>query len=127
MKISKIFQRSDKQNVISALVALHRAHYHEPGYLLNDKVKNMYSEIYDILSIDSNENCEPKIKFKWDNKLHIYNVTIGKHLLRDWVTIEPNQFATLANHHMNRVDLTDNQIVAELLTEITFKSFPNNA
>lgn len=126
MKIRNIFKRSNKEDIINTLTSLHRIHYFEPGYILNDTVSLMYSEIYDKIENEPETTINKHIVFKWDQTTETYTVTIDNKLLRTWASENIQKFSTLANFHMDRIDLTDNQIVAELLVELTFNSFPNH-
>ncbi len=127
MKIRNIFKRSDKQDIINTLTSLHRTHYFEPGYILNDKVSLMYSEIYDKIENEADVKETKQVTFKWDQASETYIITVDKKLLRTWASENQQNFSDLSNFHMNKIDLTDNQIVAELLVELTFNSFPNNS
>tara|TARA_B100002019_G_C21173621_1_gene549843 strand:- start:310 stop:585 length:276 start_codon:yes stop_codon:yes gene_type:complete len=87
----------------------------------------MYSEIYDKIENEADVKETKQVTFKWDQASETYIITVDKKLLRTWASENQQNFSDLSNFHMNKIDLTDNQIVAELLVELTFNSFPNNS
>lgn len=125
MIVSELFKRHDVESCIHDLVAIHRQHYHEPGYILDSK--KLYSNYENVVSLIMEQSYTKDIHtinfIELDTKT--FELRIQDKLLRDWFVNNSRPFEHLGQFDLKLPNqITTHGAIIEILYEVTFYSFP---
>jgi len=128
MTLLDLIQKADTTHVVDTLTALHRIHYYEPGYVLSDKVSDTYHSILNKLkSTTMPQSSITDLHVTYNPKSETYDLYIThnghKTPLREWWNWDkPINSLQYINIKYKKLNLEE--LLAEVLVEITFYLFP---
>lgn len=123
INIKRVIKNSDVSECLDTLVELHSKHYYTPGCILNRKlIRDKYTEYIDnIIESVLDYNNQSTVRMFLDNRNGIYNTEINGTTLREWVkTATSKQVSSLNIDYPH--DMHSNQVLLELLYELTYYS-----
>ena len=128
MKINDLIKKCNIDNILDTLISLHRVHYHEPGYVFDSKIKKLYRHIIEELSRVDYTGHTLKMKIIYNSDQGIYDILVDGVKLRDIApnVLGPDNISMLSVIEVPKSELSHEAILLEILTEITFITFPNN-
>lgn len=127
ISFKRLVESCDTGKCINDLIELHRVHYYEPGYLLDkdllrDKYRTFIKEVLSLYNSGMVIETVNKVEFLYDKQQSVYNLTIDKTLLRDW--INTNNISAVASMNIQAPDtLSKEQVLLELIYELTYYEF----
>lgn len=132
MTISDLIDSVDIEECVNIMLSLHRQHYNEPGYILNNtKITSNYQHIIKLISSPGKSKKLQTIKYNTITNhatgLVTYELTIEDRLFRDWFKANKSPYDTISAINIDAPKQLDNiNILIELLYEISYYSFPKN-
>lgn len=128
ISVKTLITGSNVSSTIRSLVSIHRAHYNHPGLILNkEKLEQAYTHlIKEIITPPPDYNSNITIDIQNDNKNLTLILKVGNTLLRDWLKINDYDLSKIQTLKLNYPrDVTKDQILAEILFELTYYRLPN--
>lgn len=118
MTVAELFRKGDVKECVDALVALHRRHYHHPGYTLNSRlVREKYTDKFNNIASAPGKSGDT-ITIKYDENSSTYRLKYKNQLMRD-LNIQDQQLGSATIKHHGTA-LSDEQIITEILFETTY-------
>jgi len=128
ISVKTLISGSSVSRTIGSLVSLHRIHYNHPGLILNkQKLEQAYTRlINEIMTPIPDYNLNIVIDIQNDNKNSTLVLKVGNTLLRDWFKNNEYDLNIVQVLKLNYPkDITKDQILAEMLFELTYYRLPN--
>lgn len=122
----KTLLECNHQQAIQALVKLYSEHYSHPGYILNrEKLTNAFEQLCNKLQQSiPNYNLNVTIDIVLDQSTGTYTLSVDNMLFRDWYRQENYPGNILTYQISAPKELNKEQLLAELLFEITYYKLP---
>jgi hypothetical protein len=123
MLLKDVALSANPDECIDTLVTLHRRHYYEPGYVLDgEKIYASYQQVYTAILECPPGTSKGEIQMKLNHDTNTYSVTYNSKPLHEYNLTRdhlPNTRVTYPK------DMTTNQVMVEILYEITYKNMLN--
>ena len=107
---------------------MHRAHYHEPGYIMSSsKILNGYNSLIDKITKYRYVSIPETVTFTHEPTNDTYKLTVGDQLFRDWFKEKDFPYNTIYSLQIDKPkNLSNQSVVVEIFYELTYYKFPTN-
>lgn len=130
ISVKTLIDNCDVNSVVDALVTINSERYNHPGYILDrKKLSTAYNNLcHEIANTSPDYNTNITINVTEDKTKNILKLHVGELLFRDWFAQQDYNINNILVYNITAPKyITKEQLLAELLFEITYYKLPQTS